>query len=206
MDKQQYINAINTQRKLFGFLSVDETLALSRRDNIILDVFSTLISESCIIGHKNTFYPNVIIQCANEGILEIKNNNVFFPSCLLIADQGKISIGNNNQFGDGGCNVKANRVEALITIGDKGRYINGPTIIGKTTLGSGSQIIGPVTVQDCLLEEGADFSAQNPDQQAAVLKGSGLARGIKVGKGQVINGQGIFDQQMIENQISYHRK
>jgi len=205
MDKQ-YIDAINVQRNRLGFLTIEETLALSSRDNIILDVFSLLISKICTIGRNNTFFPNVIIQCTSNGTIEIKDNNTFYPSCLLIADQGKILIGNNNQFGDGGCNIKANRLQAVITIGDNGRYINGPTIIGKTTLGSGSQIIGAVTVQDCILEEGVDFRAQNPDEQAGVLKGSGLARGVKVGKGKVINGQGIFDQQMIENQNSYHKK
>lgn len=203
---KQLIDAINAHRQNKGFLTIEEVIALGDRDNVVLDPFSTLISASCTIGKGNTFYPSLIIECINNGMLEIKDGNTFYPGCLLLADQGKLVIGNGNQFGDGGCTIKANRSDALIRIGDRGRYVNGPTILGKTILGSGSQVIGTATVHDCVLEDGLDFSAQNPDEQGAVLKGYGLARNLKVGKGQVINGQGKFEQQNIEQQSAYHPK
>ena len=181
-------------------------MKLCDRGNVVLDPFSTLISASCTIGQGNIFYPSLVIECTNNGTLEIGEGNTFYPGGLLIADQGKLLIGNGNQFGDGGCTIKANRPDALAHIGNRGRYVNGPTIVGKTILGSGSQVIGAITVQDCTLEGGLDFSAQNPDEQGAVLKGYGLARGLTVGIGQVINGQGKFELQNIEQQSAYHTK
>ena len=203
---KQLIRALDAQRTSKGFLTVEQVFALCDRGNVILDPFSTLISATCTIGRGNTFYPSLVIQCADKGTLEIGESNTFYPGCLLIADQGKLVIGSSNQFGDGGCTIKVNRPDALVCGGNKGRDVNGPTIVGKTTLGTGSQVIGAVTVQDCVLDEGLDFTAANPDEQGAVLKGYGLARGLRIGKGQVLNGQGKFDPQNIEQQSSYHPK
>lgn len=203
---KQLMGALDAQRTSKGFLTVEQVLALCDSGNVVLDPFSTLISAACTIGHGNIFYPSLVIECVNNGTLEIGEDNTFYPGCLLIADQGKLLIGNGNQFGDGGCTIKSNRPDALVRIGNKGRYVNGPTIVGKTTLGSGSQVIGAITVQDCVLEDGLDFTAQNPDEQGAVLKGYGLARGLTLTKGQVLNGQGKFDQQNVEQQSTYHPK
>lgn len=202
----QLIQAINTQRALKGFLSLEGVIALCERGNIIPDPFSVLISTTCVIGKENVFYPSVIVECTSGGTLEIGDQNIFFPTCLFIADRGTLLIGNKNQFGDGGCTFKANRSQASIQVGNNGRYANDPIILGNTTLGSGSQIIGSITVQDCTLEAGKEFSAQDPDNQGAVLKGHGLARGLTVGKGRVVNGQGVFLQQQIELQSAYHPK
>ncbi len=123
---------------------------------------------------------------------------------FIYADQGTVSIGNRNQFGDGGCTIKANSEDTTTTISDNGRYLNGPLIIGSSHLGSGTQVIGAVTVQDSTLEGGKDYMFSDPDERGAVLKGTGLARGMLVSRGKVINAYGNFQDAHVENQSKYH--
>ena len=204
--EQDFLGKIDQQRASQGFRGVTELLDLADQGNAILDPFSVLISASVILGSHNLFYPNVIVQAKDGGELTVGDGNTFYPNTLILAEKGKVSIGNKNQFGDGGCSVKANMPDAEITIGDNGRYINGAQVIGKTHLGSGTQVIGPITVQNCTLEEGDDFHSADPDLRAGLLKGSGLARNITVAQGEVLNETGTFNQSDIERQSKYHPK
>lgn len=198
---------IDEQRSSQGFLTLSEVLKLTDdQGNTILDPFSVLISVYAKIGNNNIFYPNVIVQADDKGTLEIGNSNIFYPNTFVLAEKGKLVIANHNQFGDGGCSIKANMPDAEITIGSNGRYINGAQIIGKTNLGSGSQIIGPITVQNCNLEQGGDYRSSKVELRAGLLKGSGLARGLNVAQGMVINGSGNFKQEDLEEQAKYHPK
>ena len=197
------IAIINAQRKQRGFLAVAYLLERYSK-NIILDPFSTLISENIDMGEGNIIYPNVIIEAKNGGRMGLGSGNVLFPGTLFLADEGEIRIGNNNEFGDGGLRLKANIAGASITIGDFGRYTNGAEIIGKCVLGSGSQILGQITVQNCTLGSGESFKGSDPDLRGGLLKGFGLARNLDVKQGEVINGQGTFAQTSIERQASYH--
>jgi hypothetical protein len=203
---EEMLESVNNARNQRGFLSVEDLIKLNEEGNIILDPFSTLVGNEVKIGTGNIFYPNTILEAANGGIIQVGNTNIFYPNTLLVADQGQIKIGNGNQFGDGGCSIKANRQGAEIIVEDNGRYIDGPTIVGKTILGSGTQIIGRITAQDCSLEGGKDFTSGEPDAQGAVLKGAGLARGIRLSRGDVLNGQGDFSKAEIERQSFYHPK
>ena len=115
------IASIDAQRKQRGFLGVAYLLERYSK-NVILDPFSTLISENIEMGQGNLMYPNVIIEAKNGGSIWMGNNNILFPGTLFLADQGEIRIGNNNEFGDGGLRLKANMHGASITIGDFGRY------------------------------------------------------------------------------------
>ncbi len=206
LSEQSVIEKINGQRASMGFLGIDEMLALTDRGNIFLDPFSILLSRSVEIGDGNVFFPNLVLQTANAGSLTIADKNTFFPNTIVIADKGKINIGSSNQFGDGGCSIKANTTDSDIRIGDKGRFLGGAVILGKSVLGSGSQILGPITAQDCELRPGGNFESEDPDERAGVLKGNGVARGIIVEVGKVLNGAGKFDQADIELQSVYHPK
>jgi carbonic anhydrase/acetyltransferase-like protein (isoleucine patch superfamily) len=207
MKKIETMNQIDLQRNSKGFLTIDEIMNKISIKNIVLDPHSLLIGKEVVIGSGNVFYPNTVVEIQNTGKIIIGNQNVFFPQTLLLAGPGKIIIGDSNQFGDGGVSIKANYPDSLITIGNNGRYLNGVQIVGKCQIGSGSQIIGgQITVQDCVLESGETFSFSDPDQRGAVLKGFGLARGIILNKGQVLNGSGIFDQSEVKNQSYYHPK
>jgi len=200
------ITRINQQRASQGFRGISELLALMDQGNTILDPFSLLISVSVILGENNLFYPNVIIQAKDGGKLQMGDGNVFYPNTLVLAEKGSVKIGNENQFGDGGCSVKANMADAEITISDNGRYINGVQVIGKTNLGSGSQVIGPITVQNSTLAAGGDYKSADADLRGGLLKGSGLARNVQVDQGGVINATGDFKQENLERQSKYHPK
>jgi len=189
-----------------GFLHIDDLLQDIGSRNTVLDGHSVLISQNVQIGNGNTFYPNVVLEATGAGSITIGDNNVFYPGVYMFCSDGSIVIGSGNEFGSGGCTIKANMTGATVTIGDNGRYMNGVTIMGKTTLGSGSQVLGFITVQNCMLGEGGDFSEPDPDKRAAVLKGFGIARGITLEAGQVINGAGNFSDANVEWQRSYHPK
>lgn len=201
------IAKIDRQRMLRGFMTLAEMLDwLLSQENIVLDPFSTLISKNVNIGRGNVFYPQVTIEANDGGSISIGNGNTFASGSVLLAEQGRIDIGDDNQFGDGGIRIKANLPEALIQIGSNGRYMNGAEIMGRCRLGSGSQIIGNITVQNCDLGDGDSYKDPNPETRAGLLKGFGLARNLQVRRGEVISGQGSFDQAQIEQQAAYHPK
>ncbi len=197
---------INTSRTSRGFLTIEQTLALAEAGNIVLDPFSVLISAAVILGENNLFYPNVVIEAQNAGKLTIGNGNIFYPNTLILADSGEVQIGNNGVFGDGGCSIKANLPTATISIADNGRYCSGAQILGNSLLGNGTQVLGAITVQNCTLEGGGDFTEADPDKRGAVLKGHGLARNIHLATGDVLNGTGTFLQAQTERQMRYHPK
>lgn len=204
---EEIIKAIDQQRKIKGFLSVEDLLDLTKNNNIVLDPFSTLINSEANIGEGNTFYPSVTIEINNNGKITIGNNNIFHPQTFLLASKGEIVIGNNNQLGDGGVSIKANQDNAKVTVEDNCRLLNQIQVLGITTLGTGCQVIGgPITVQDCFLNGGNSYDEADPDLRAGVLKGFGLARNIRVMRGEVINGEGMFNQSSAQRQSDFHPK
>lgn len=199
-------NQVDAVRSSQGFLTIAETLALRETDNVILDPYSTLISKSVRIGRGNVLYPNTILQQVGDSTITVGNNNTFYPQTLILASAGSVTIGDGNEFGAAGCTIKATMPEAAITIGNDGRYCDGVSIMGKTSLGNGSQVLGNITVQGCTLAEGGNFTEPDPDKRASVLKGFGLARGISLEVGQVVNGAGNFADAPVEWQRAYHPK
>jgi hypothetical protein len=195
---------IDAQRMSRGFMTIAEVLTLAGSGNTVLDPFSVLVSKTAKMGSGNMLYPNVIIEVTNGGNISIGDGNVFYPGALLLADGGKIIIGDENQFGDGGVRIKAIVSDALIQIGSRGRYMGGAEIAGKDSLGSGTQILGAISAQNCTLGAGDSFRDPDPETRGGVLKGFGNARNLTVQQGQVINGQGSFEQDRIQQQIVYH--
>lgn len=200
------MNDTNSQaRQSKGFLPTDDLATTLGQHNTILDS-SVLISKNAVIGNSNTFYPNVVIECQGEGQITIGDNNTFYPGTYILSSAGAVKIGSNNEFGPAGLTIKANMADALIAVGDNGRYCDGASIMGKTNLGSGSQVLGNITVQGCMLAAGGTHQEPDPDKRAAVLKGFGLARGITLEAGQVVNGSGKFADASVEWQHAYHPK
>jgi len=171
-------------RAEYGYLSLAETLALTETGNAVFDPFSLLISRGVRIGQGNIFYPNVTLTCETDG---------------------QIVVGSHNQFGAGGFTARAEG-GASIEIGDGGRYTLGASVSAPAQLGSGSQILGAVAVQDCVLGAGRTFRDADPDARGAVLKGAGRARGLRLARGQVIQGDGVFDAANVKPQSFYHPK
>ncbi len=196
---------LDAAREHKGFLSIDATMELGT-NNTILDPFSVLISSNVTVGDGNVFYPGVTVNSAADAQIDIGNGNEFHSGTLLIATHGGISIGSHNQFGDGGFTAKSNRPGAFVVIGDRGRYANNPSVFGETRLEDGSQILGNIVVDSCILESGASFEEIEPDKRGAVLKGWGVARMIRVARGHVINGEGNFDEEFTLPQSHFHPK
>lgn len=199
----EILSRIDEQRTARGFLPIARLLE-RYANNIILDPFSTLISEGIEMGEGNIIYPNVVIETKNGGIVTLGDRNILFPGTLFLADQGAIRIGDDNEFGDGGVRLKAIAPDTSLLIGDGGRYNNNASIMSPCVLGSGSQILGPINVQNCNLGAGESYKHDDPDLRAGVLKGFGQARNLRVKQGEVINGQGMFEQVNIERQLVYH--
>lgn len=197
---------VNRFRSEKGFLTTDQLMGLVGVANIILDPFSVLISKGVEIGTSNVFYPNVVIERLGDGELSIGDGNVFYPGMYWLSSNGSIRVGDGNEFGTNGCIVKANYPGAVIEIGSQGRYCDGVSIMGKTSLGDGCQILGAITVQSCTLQGGASYRNSDPDARGAVLKGFGLARELQLATGEVVNGQGAFAMASVERQSSYHPK
>ena len=193
-------------RQKRGFLSVQALVDEICPNNTVLDVNSVLVAEDVAIGNNNIFYPGVVIERQGDGKITIGDDNVFYPGVYVVCSAGEIVIGDANEFGPSGLTIKSNMPTASISIGSQGRYCDGANIMGKTSLGSGSQVLGNITVQNCRLSDGGNFKEPDPDTRAAVLKGFGLARDITVEKGQVINGAGDFSKASVEWQRAYHPK
>jgi len=196
---------LNQQRASKNFLTTAELIDTLGERNIVLDA-SVLISKNTVIGTNNIFYPGVVIEQQGNGKITIGDGNIFYPGTYILSTAGEIVIGDSNEFGPAGVTIKANVPDALITIADSGRYCDGVSIMGKTTLGMGSQILGNITVQNCTLAGGGNFQELDPDKRGAVVKGFGLARNIALEVGQVVNGSGDFANSPIEQQSVYHPK
>ncbi|HEY9548754.1 MAG TPA: hypothetical protein VIR45_04565, partial [Kiloniellaceae bacterium] len=130
--------------------------------------------------------------------------NAFHGNTIVEAATGAIVIGDSNLFGEGAVCMKTNAPGAMITIRDNGRYCGIVNLFGKTTLGSGSQILGNITAVNCSLAEGRPWSHPVPDERGAVLKGAGTARNIHLPRGQVIDGWGVFRSADAVPQSTFH--
>ncbi|QDG77305.1 AraC family transcriptional regulator [Labrenzia sp. PHM005] len=198
------IGSINAARQAAGFLSLEETVALGERGNRILDPFSILISNGVHLGEGNTIYPGCTLRAEGEAEIVIGNGNLFHSGTLIEASAGPVRIGNCNQFGEGGFTAKTNQPGSSIKIDNKGRFLNNPSVFGKTELQDGSQILGNISVISCVLGAGSSFEDPDPDLRAGLLKGSGIAKNLSVPAGHVIQGQGTFEQDQMVLQSTFH--
>jgi carbonic anhydrase/acetyltransferase-like protein (isoleucine patch superfamily) len=206
MDTSTLFARMNTSRLARGLRTLEEIEALMETGVDILDPFSTLISLDVEIGAGTVLLPNVALIAGPSGSLRLGSGNVLHSGAVIEASQGEIRIGDGNEIGEGGGGFKANRPGSAISVGDGGRYIGGCQVFGRSALGSGSQILGPITVDGCQLEAGGTWQDADPDQRAGLLKGSGLARGLTVPRGHVIAGNGTFRMEDMKPQSFYHPK
>ncbi|MDP2698453.1 hypothetical protein [Thalassospira sp.] len=174
---------IDRARTAQGFLTIADMLARFGADNAIPDPFSILISDHVQIGRDNVFYPGTL---------------------LAATDGGTITIGDGNQFGEGGVTIRATAGQH-INIGNHTRLMRAAVILGDSTLGDGSQVLGPIQAVAITLAAGGSWRDADVAGRGAVLKGFGTARQISVPRGMVINGNGgPFSPDMIEPQTNYH--
>lgn len=190
------------QRTDLGFLDLGGLARLAARGNLIPAPEAVLIAAAARIGSGNRFYPGTLLQ-AIGGTLEIGDGNCFWPGTTVVADGGVIRIGNANQFGPGGFSAILEGA-GTIEIGSCGRYREGAMLQAGTSVGDGCQVLGPIQVQGCRLEGGGSFADPDPHRRGGVLKGVGRARGLAVGRGRVILGEGRFDIADLTEQARFH--
>ena len=196
--------SMDRARQQANLLTLSEVAALEERGNVVFDLFSTLISRGVLIGARNIFYPNTRLLRQADAALEIGSGNIFHSNTVIEAAMNRVKIGDQNEFGEGCVCLKANAPDASIEVGNLGRYCGIINLFGRIRLGTGSQILGNITAHNCTLDEGGPHSHPVPDERGAVLKGSGTAKNIRLGKGQVIEGWGRFSDAVVMKQSTFH--
>jgi len=202
-----YDTRLDEARRKAGLLTVEQVVALADRDVTVFDPFSTLVGERVELGEGCVLYPGTVLECDAQSVCVLGRDNVLSPGTRICAVQGgHVQIGHCNNIGEGGAQVKANRPDARIEIGGNTRVSGGAELVGSTVLGSGCQVIGAISAQSVILEGGGDWTHPEPDERGAVLKGFGLARGLRLRTGDVVNGAGDFRTAPVERQSHYHPK
>ncbi len=201
--EDDYVENLDLLRRNAGFLDFRAMLELYARGISVFDPFSTLISVRVVLGRNNVFYPQTIIEVGPGGLMEIGEGNVFWPGTILRASGGRISIGEGCEFGPGGAILAAGPGET-IEIGDRCRLNSGAAVQGRNSIGTGAQVLGALSLRNCVLEAGEDHRFPDPDLRGGVLKGSGFAANLSIGRGEVVNGRNELLQSMAERQRRYH--
>lgn len=189
-----------------GFLSVAEVDALTQAGIRVLDPFSTLISAGVLLGPDTVIYPGVVIQRSGTSKLVLGSKNVLYPGAFLLAERGgSLVIGDQCELGPGVVQVKANQPQSDIKLGNGVRLLNGCELTGRSELGDGCQIIGPVQAQSVRLGGGlGGYAWPNPDERGALLKGTGLARDLVLKRGEVASCQPSFADVEVFRQSHFH--
>lgn len=189
-----------------GYLTPAATADLCRRGVSILDPYSTLVSSNVVLAEGTVLYPTVVIQCDADSQISIDSGTVLYPGTFFSAVRGGvIGVGARCEFGPGGVQVKANQLGAFIAIGDEARLADGAQVVGRSRLGIGAQVLGQVWAQSVTLADGlGGYAWPVADERGPVLKGFGLARGLELGRGQVVNLTPDFAAAPVESQSYYH--
>jgi len=200
------IEQLNAVRRSRGFLSVGDTYSLASAGVTVLDPFSTLVSPGITLAPGVTLWPGVILQTSDDGIIAIGPENQIFSGSRLVATGGRITVGAQAEIGEeGGFTIKADH-NVLIEIGDGARLVGGGSLTLSNSIGAGAQVLGPIRMQNCVLEGGGTYREPDPDRRGAVLKGYGVARQINVPAGYVIQGFGLFSEAPVRKQSYFHPK
>jgi len=193
-------------RHRLGFLSLADTLALARRGILMPDPDSVLISADVQVGDEAVLWPGVILQASAGGSIAVGGGTNLFPGTRIAASGGTVTIGAEAEIGEeGGFTVKAG-ADDRIAIGDGARLLGGGSLALSNRIGRGAQILGPIRCQNCTLGDGGTHRHLEPDERGGVLKGSGVARGIAVPQGHVIQAFGLFAEADTRRQSYFHPK
>jgi carbonic anhydrase/acetyltransferase-like protein (isoleucine patch superfamily) len=193
-------------RERLGFLSEAEIIALSRLGILSPDPGSVLVSGDVRLAEDVVLWPNVILQISAGGRITIGPGTNLFPGTRIVASGGSVTVGAGAEIGEeGGFTLKAGAGET-IDIGDGARLLGGGSLTLSNRIGRGAQILGPIRCQNCLLGDGGTYRDPEPDERGGVLKGSGIARGIEVPQGHVIQAFGLFAEAVMRPQSYFHPK
>ena len=190
-------------RLALGFLGEAETVALGASGIVVPCPQATLVSPGVILGPGVVLWPGVILQIVGEGRIAIGDGAILYPGTRIVAEGGQIRIGARSEIGEeGGFTIKAG--PDGIAIGENVRLLGGGSLSLGNNIGDGAQIIGPIRCQNCILGAGGSYRHPVADERGAVLKGSGVARGITLAQGLVIQAFGLFADAAVRQQSFFH--
>ena len=186
-------------------MGMADTMALASGGVTVFDPHSTLVSGTVLFGEGVVLWPGVILDIRGGGSLSIGAGTVLFPGTRIVADDGRITIGAETEIGEeGGFTIKADGKDVEITIGDRARLLGCGSLSLNNTIGDGAQVLGPIRMQRCMLGSGGCYRSADPDRRGGVLKGSGVARGLDVPRGHVIQAFGLFAGAPLRPQSFFH--
>ncbi|MBP2299809.1 hypothetical protein [Azospirillum picis] len=190
-----------------GFLPVDAVAGLADDGVLVLDPFSTLVSPGVALAAGVTLWPGTILQATGDGRIAIGAETQLFPGTRIVAAGGRVSVGTMAEIGEeGGFTIKADQPGNLVEIGSGARLLGGGSLTLCNSIGDGAQVLGPIRMQNCRLQAGGSHREPDPDRRGGVLKGSGVARGLTVPTGMVIQAFGLFSEDDLRPQTFFHPK
>lgn len=194
-------------RRRCGFLGVDETAALADVGVTVLDPCSTLVSPRAQLGQGVVLWPGTSILAGPDAEVLIGSGVVLYPGTRIAAASGRIGVGDEAELGEeGGFTLRVDTAGMTITVGAGARLLGGGSLSRSNEIGTGAQILGPIRAQDCRLGGGGTHAEPDPDLRGGVLKGCGVARGLVVPRGHVIQAFGVFADAPLRRQTHFHPK
>ncbi|MFE7526902.1 hypothetical protein ACFU7Y_14385 [Kitasatospora sp. NPDC057542] len=204
MTDQELWHRLDRIRHQRGLLTPGELMLLADQGVVVLDPFSALVSRRVTLRAETVLHPGVAIECDADSSCTLGPGAVLHGGTRVVATGGgRITIGRRAQIGEGGAVIRAGAGER-VELGDEVRITNGAELTGGCRLGAGAQILGPISARAVELAAGRPHTHPDPDGRGGVLKGHGRARGIRVGVGEVVNGNGDFATAPLERQRTYH--
>ena len=190
-------------RRSLGFLDIEGMAALAGSGAIIPCPMTTLVSPGVTLGVGVVLWPGVILQILGTGQLSVGPGAILYPGARLVAEHSHISVGAGTEIGEeGGFTIKSGGSD--VAVGREVRLLGGGSLSFANTIGDGAQILGPIRCQNCALGAGGSYRHAVADERGAVLKGSGVARGINLGRGEVIQAFGLFAEAPVRRQSFFH--
>jgi hypothetical protein len=190
-------------RRSLGFMTADETAALARHGIVMPDPGSVLVSPQVELAPGIVLWPGIILRVM-EGRLSIGEGSQCHPGTRIVVQGGSVSVGCGSEIGDeGGFTIRA-EAGAVIVIGDGARLLGAGSLSGPNRIGTGGQILGTIRCRDCRLGDGGTHREPDPGLRGGVLKGSGIARGLDIPRGHVIQAFGDFAEAPLHHQTFFH--
>jgi len=110
-------------RRRHGFRTIAEVARLAE-SNTIFDVYSTLVATTAMIGRDNVLHPGVIVR-ADGGDCVLGSGVVLHAGTSIEAVAGgSVVVGDGCVLGPGGVQIRANRGNARIRLGDRVRPVH----------------------------------------------------------------------------------
>jgi hypothetical protein len=192
-------------RRTLGFMSAQELERLGGAGILIPDPSSPLVSPRAHIGQGTVIYPTVIIDADAASAITIGRRCRLYPGVLLEARAGaQIVIADDVELGPGGVSIRVS-ASASAVLESEVRLSGGCELSGDCRLGRGAQLLGAISARSITLGGGlGGHSWPDPDGRGAVLKGTGLADGIVLERGEVRSCRPSFTEAPTERQSAHH--